>query len=609
MRRAAFLPLAVLATLGALLAPAPVTSGTVAETPVEVAAFLNQDRVRPGDLFQVAVVFKIGKGWHVYAPDETDPNYTRLSVTLPRASGFGWEAPRYPSSHEVALFGQTGRIYENEARVFFNGRADDRLSPGEQELRLLVDYQACTDEVCDQPRKGVPVALRIPVAARGDTVSPANVELFQDQPATLERKSAFAAALEKSVWAAILVLLVGGILTAFTPCVLPMIPFTVAFFTNQVDRSKVKTLTLALLYAAGIVTMFSVLGYAFGRAGSSAGALLGHPWVLLAFAAIFAALGLACFGLFELTVPSSLLSKLGGGSREGRLGAFLMGLLLGVVAAPCVGPVLAGLLVFIAAKGSGLSGLFYMFVFGLGLGLPFIALAFASGAIPKAGPWMVWVKDMFGVLLFAAALYFVDIVLQSPRTILLLAALGVVLLALRYLLPIIRRTESEHRSMSLGVVALLLATYLFAGPVVTRAFGIPSAESIVFRESWLPWRTDHDAALADARREGRPALVDFTAKWCVSCKEMVHMMERPEVWAELQRFILIKVDCTRSGGPGEALRDERYPELGVVPSIVIYDSLGNKVFSRKGEMKRDEFLETIRAVDGKLAKKPDSSEN
>ncbi len=566
--------------------------------PVEVTTLLDVDKVRPGDTFHVAVIFKIDEKYHLYGIDEKNKDYLGTKVTPPADPGFAWEAPRYPPSHEVAFGEERIRVYEKEARVFFTGKADDTLAPGAKDVVVLVDYQACTDKSCLAPVIGSPIALVIPVAKPGEAVAALNADVFKDQPRGGEG-SGFADLLVKhGLWAALGVLLAGGIATAFTPCVLPMIPFTVAFFANQVDRSKARTLLLSVIYTAGIVTTFSVLGYLFGRAGSSAGSLLGNPWVLLAFVAIFAALGLACFGLFELTVPASIMSKIGGGSREGRLGAYFMGLLLGVVAAPCVGPILAGLLVYIATKGSGLEGFLYMLIYGTGLGIPFIALAFVSGALPRAGAWMVWVKEAFGALLFATALYYLTTLVRNPRWIVLLAAVGALVLAARYLLPALRRAESEHRSASLGFVAILLAIYFFAGPTLARVTPIKSAERVFFGQSWLPWITSEEEGLAKARAEGRPAFIDFTAEWCFSCKEMEHMMEEPDVWAELQRFVLIQIDCTANDAPGTRLRNEKYA-LGWVPAQAFYDSSGQLVRKSQSAIEKKEFLEILRSIDGK----------
>jgi thioredoxin:protein disulfide reductase len=572
----------------ALAQSPPPAPGLIDENPVKVEAFLSVDRVRPGDTFDVAVVFTLAEPYHIYGADE--PNYIATKVTPAPVKGISWEAPRYPASVEKKTKDETLRLYEKRAVVVFTGHASESLVAADVSTTVSVDYQSCTSESCLPPRKGVPIALKIPVAAKGADAHPANAELFAGAQQSAESGGGFGDILAKQgLWAGLLILLLGGIVTAFTPCVLPMIPFTVAFFTNQVDRSKTKTLVLALVYTLGIVTTFSILGWLFGRAGSSAGAILGNKWVVIAFIAIFVALGLSCFGLFELTIPAPIMAKLGGGSRRGTTGAFVMGSLLGVVAAPCVGPVLAALLLYIAHQGSGLSGLLFMAVFGLGLGLPFIALAFASGSIPKAGAWMVWVKEIFGVLIFGTALWYLSTLVDSPRLVTTLAGIGLVLLALRYAVPALRRTESEHKSIVLGAVALLLAIGFF----------LPQAPRIVFHESSIHWRTDHDAALAEARRDGRPALVDFTAKWCFSCKEMEHMMEEPEVAAALERFVMITVDCTEDDGPGVKLRTERYGkyELNGVPASAYYNSKGKLVATHFGELKKAEFLELVRSVE------------
>ncbi|MBI1854106.1 MAG: thioredoxin family protein [Planctomycetes bacterium] len=582
----------------ALAQSPPPPPGQPSSDPVKVEAILGVDRVRPGDDFQIAVVFTIAEHYHIYAPDEPAENYTKTALKQPAIQGIAWESPRFPTSTEMKSGVETLRVYEKRAVVTFRGHADDRLPLGEISVPLEVDFQFCNEEVCFPPQRGVPLALKILVVAKGEAVVPARADLFAD--AGGDQESGFGDLLKRSLWVALAGLLIGGIGTAFTPCVLPMIPFTVAFFTNQVDRSKGKTLLLALTYTAGIVTTFSLLGWLFGRAGSSAGSILGNPWVVGVFIAIFVALGLSCFGLFELTIPAPIMAKLGGGgSREGRLGAYVMGLLLGVVAAPCVGPVLASLLLWIAKHGSGVVGLLLMAVYGLGLGLPFIALAFASGSIPRAGAWMVWVKEVFGVLIFGTALYYLYTIPPNKPLIVGLFGVGCIALAIRYLWPAIRHAESEHESVVLGIVAALLATYSFLPKALTHPIGLPNIAQILFHESWLPWRTDHDQALADAKRDGRPAFVDFTAAWCPSCHEMERMMEEPDVWAVLQRFVLIQLDCTNADSAGTILRNERYGKhgLGGVPSSAYYNAKGELVEAHYGALEKEAFVKILRSVD------------
>ena len=202
-------------------------------------------------------------------------------------------------------------------------------------------------------------------------------------------------------------LFVGGLALNLTPCVYPVIPLTLSFFAGQAQGQNRRVFRLALVYVLGMATTYSALGVAAALSGRLFGSALQSPWVLGFVAVVLVALALSMFGLYDLRMPSALMQK--AGARSGAAGAYAMGLLVGVVAAPCVGPFVLGLLAFVAARQQAGLGFLFFFVLSLGLGLPYLFLGAFSGSLarlPRAGMWMESVKKVFGWVLLAMAAYF-----------------------------------------------------------------------------------------------------------------------------------------------------------------------------------------------------------
>lgn len=205
----------------------------------------------------------------------------------------------------------------------------------------------------------------------------------------------------------LVLIFVGGLLLNLTPCVFPMIPVTVGYFGGQSEGRASKTFILACFYVLGLAIVYSALGMVAALTGSLFGSTLQSPWLLAAMAIIFLLLAASMFGFFVINPPSFILQQ--NSARKGVLGALLMGALLGIVAAPCVGPVVAALLIYVGAKANLLLGFLLFFVLSLGLGLPYLVLGTVSGSIkslPRSGAWMEKLKKFFAVLLILAALYY-----------------------------------------------------------------------------------------------------------------------------------------------------------------------------------------------------------
>ena len=213
------------------------------------------------------------------------------------------------------------------------------------------------------------------------------------------------------IWFALVLCFLGGLALNLTPCVYPMIGITVSYFGAQTRRGTRKAFGYAVAYFFGIVITYSVLGLVAASTGSLFGSLLQKPVVLIGIAVILVALAMSMFGAYEFQPPQFLMKRVSGLSvTTDYLGVFLLGTVVGIIAAPCIGPIIVALLVFVGQRGDLWIGWWLFFALAVGLGLPYVILGTYSSLIsklPRSGSWMKWIKYFFGVVLIGLALYFV----------------------------------------------------------------------------------------------------------------------------------------------------------------------------------------------------------
>jgi thiol:disulfide interchange protein DsbD len=352
---------------------------------------------------------------------------------------------------------------------------------------------------------------------------------------------AFSEAAGRGTLSAFLFALTAGLLTSLTPCVYPMIPITISVFGGRGGVSRAHALLLATLYVAGIAVMFGTLGTVFALLGKAFGTFLGNPWVVVPLALFFFAMAASMFGAFELALPSGLQQRLAQVGGRGYLGAFLMGLVGGVIAAPCTGPPLAGILAYVATTRDAVRGFFLLATYAAGIGLPFWAIAGFSLRLPRSGPWMEGVKSVFGIALAVAGLYYLRVVLPplqalSGRSSLFLAG-ALVAVALGLLTGAVHL--SFHSQTGVRIRKAIGVLLVVGGALATINYAL--TPKIVLR-----WMNDEPAALERARSDNKPLVVDFTADWCLPCREMeTSVFSNPHVAAEMEEFVLLRVDVTR----------------------------------------------------------------
>jgi len=388
-------------------------------------------------------------------------------------------------------------------------------------------------------------------------------------PGALAHAETFAEAAGGGTGRAFLFAFTAGLLTALTPCVYPMIPITISIFGGKgVARSR--ALLLATLYVAGIAVMFGTLGTVFALVGKAFGSFLANPWVIVPLALFFTAMAASMFGAFELALPSGLqqrLTRVGGRSAGG---AFLMGLVGGLIAAPCTGPPLAGILAFVATTRDAFQGFFLLATYAMGIGVPFWAIAGFSMQLPRSGAWMESVKSVFGIALLVAALYYLKNVapalahLTGRTSLFLGAAIGAVLLALAVGAVHLSFHGAWMVRVRKGLGVALAVGGLFA---ITNFVLTPKVEV-----AWL--RAEQDA-LRVAKEQNRPLLVDFMADWCLPCREMdVRVFSHPDVLGELSSYTLLRVDLSREDDdPSLAPLKAKY-QVNTLPAVRLVSADG-----------------------------------
>ena len=521
---------------------------------------------------QAVVEMTVSPGWHVNAHDPPDDFLVPTTLTVRPPDGMRASEVVYPEPVERRLaFGGERPLRLYAGRVRFTARLDGTPAPNAGPLRAALRYQACNDSRCLPPRT-------LELVAPGGPASAARAGELGVGPSEIRvgdwiESSGYALTF---LWVAFL-----GLALNLTPCVYPLISVTVAFFggaTGAAGRPVVR----ALAYVLGICLTFSGLGVAAALTGSMFGAALQRPAVLTTIALILVLLAAGNLGLYTLRVPAPLMRR-AGRVGEGVLGAFFMGLTMGIVAAPCIGPIVVALLLFVGARQSVALGFALFFTLAVGMGTPYVALAAAAGRfrrLPRAGAWLEWIERAFAFLLLGLAVYFLAPLLRPATVRAAYAFVGVAAgIVLGFLSGGGRRTARWSRQLA-GLVLVGVSL----GWLISADAGSPI--------TWTPFSDD---ALARARAAGRPVLIDVGADWCLPCREMERTTFRdPAVVRAAAAFATFKIDATASDDRVQAIL-ERFNVPGV-PTYLLLDATGHERRRFIGIVAASELLGAMQEV-------------
>ena len=576
--------------------------------PVEIVTahgVLSVNQVQPGSTFQMAVVMKFASNWHANA-NPAGEGLIPTEVTLPDHPDLMFGEVVYPKADvlEIASLGGKVPVYHDEAVIGFQTTLLDSALLGQITLPFQLTYQACNDEQCLLP-KTIDFDVAIDVVGMDQPIQPMNDAIFANlqlgsPPDNLSKTATsesgkFSQALSKGYFWAFLFVFVGGILTSFTPCVYPLIPITVSVFGAGESVGRLRSFLLSVTYVLGIALTYSILGIAVASTGAVFGQIMADPRVILPVCGILIALGLSMLGVFELRVPYALQNRLNSVGGAGFAGAFAMGTVAGIIAAPCTGPALGAVLSYVATTESAFLGFWLLLTYALGMGLLFVVIGTFSGAIaalPRSGGWMYILENIFGVAIITVALYFLKDAIPPLRSLLqnstgFFVIAGVLVLAGVALGKFSQRFKDLPRLVQLrkavGVLLAVAGLYMFVGGLTTA-------------ESDLVWIADEAQGLEVGRREGKPVMLDFYATWCAACNELEHTYSDPVVKAKLSKFVNVKLDFTRNSEEVERLK-QKYGIVGL-PVVLFFDSEGNQLTEKRLEkfVEPEEFLTLLAGI-------------
>ena len=563
-------------------------------------AFIMDPRVERAN--EITLSWIIQPGYYLYK------NKFEFSVDGPIQIG----TPRFPSGvlTEDEYFGEVEVYYDYvEVKIPFS-----RASPNEVNVQLDAYYQGCkVDSIC-YPLINVTRDLGIPASNVFDASAPSSSTPFmvseQDRLASI--------IMNYPLWAVLGIFYGLGLLLAFTPCVLPMVPILSGLIAGQgANVTPARGFMLSLSYVMGMSVTYTGAGALAAIAGGQIQAIFQQPWILTLFAGLFVVLSMAMFGVFQLQIPAPIQNRLTNMANSQKNGTFIgvaiIGALSALIVTTCVAPPLVATLAVIGQSGDVLRGSSALFFLSLGMGSPLLLVGASAGKLlPKVGPWMNMVRASFGVMMLGLAIWMMERILPGSITLTLWALLvfltGVFLGAFEALPK--SPSSTQRLGKGLGLLACLYGALMIIGatlggnnplnpiPQGTLLAGSTNNASI----SYLPFQSigsvaELEEALSDASNTGTPVMVDFTADWCVACKEYErYTFPDTTVIAALDPFMLLQIDVTDNNDDDQALL-EYFSSFGP-PTIAFFDRQGQELEAYKlvGFVGAEEFSSHVLQV-------------
>jgi len=499
-------------------------------------------------------------------------------------------------------------VYEGEITIAITFLVKKDIKDGSYELPVSLSYQACDNNSCYSP-KTLTGNIKINISKSGgfinkdvfskiDFSKPVKPETKTDkkQETSLkendrkegqnpdeEKVSKFIE--EKGMFLGILVIFLWGLALNLTPCIYPLIPITISYFGSQSSGNRFHSIMMGVFYALGMGVTYSLLGLFAALTGSILGNALQNPIVIIVIALIFLALSSSMFGLWEIRVPQKL-ALAGNQNRSGLVGSLMMGLLVGFIAAPCIGPIVLSLLVYVGKLGNPLLGFFLFFVLSLGLGVPYIFLAAFSSSIsklPRSGEWMISVKIIFGLVLIIMALNTLSPVIP--------ANIYNIIFPLSIILSGIYLIIFDNKGLNAKGYTKVKYAIAIAGIIFGAWLLKPDSKSAELKFNNL---TSLEQIENSIKTGGKPIMIDFYADWCAQCKELDKFTYTDEKVVELSTNINnIKIDLTKENSQ----ITDKYGIKGL-PVVIFMKPNGEEVKELRvtGFLKPEEFSERMQKL-------------
>ena len=538
----------------------------------------STETYEPGESYPIDFQVQVQFPWFLHGPQKSPENPFPTQFRFSPTPGIRISDVRFPPTTEkkFSFTDKTVAVFAGKITVGAELEVDKNAPSGKQVIKGELSFQACSTSACLPPET---VSFTFPVTIEGQKnagTKPANPGIRKDaKPGTASEKNPGGWEAGAGLWLTLLGIFLGGLALNLTPCVYPLIPITVSYFGGQGGSMAGKPLVHGVFYILGLAITNSILGVSAALSGGILGSALQSPIVLILVAGILIALAFSFFGFWELRIPAGL-TNMAARNFGGYFGTLFMGLTLGIVAAPCLGPFILGLLTYVGQKGDPVLGFLYFFVLSLGMGLPLAVLAvFSKGVdrLPMSGTWMIWIRKALGWVLVGMAGYMLLPVLPGTisRTMLFSLVMGAAGLHLGWLDREGKGQRSfTHIKRSIGVLLILAASLFWFG-----LFGGQHGPGV-------SWQTYSPERLIEAKKSGKPVMLDFYADWCAPCRALEkEVFTDPEVLKLSKRFVTLRVDLTKRQPEQETLL-KRYLIRGV-PTVLFLDKKGKEEKSLRVE--------------------------
>jgi thiol:disulfide interchange protein DsbD len=561
--------------------------------------------------YPIAIEVDIKKPYHINTPNPLEAFLIPTTLKFKESEGIAYGKIFFPKS-ELKTFAFSEKplaVFEDKIFIYVY----ISIAPDYGKKELLIEgtfgYQACDDHACLAPAEYT-FSQQFPLAALEETIVPINQAIFASMEDVLEEtykapgeeNSGITQTIAQKGWFLTFILVfLAGLALNLTPCVYPLIPITVSYFGGQAEGKKGSVVSHAVLYILGMAITYSILGVIAALTGSLFGSALQNPVVLVILAIILVSLALSMFDLYEIRVPA-FLANFAGGAKRGYLGSLFMGLTVGLVAAPCIGPFVLALLTYVGERGDIFLGFWLFFTLAIGLGIPFLFLAIFSGSInkiPRSGAWMVWVRSIFGFVLIAMAIYFLQPLF--PNTLVYHSTLALTMLVGGIYMAWIEPTETSGKIFTIirnltglifFILALLFGTSGLESFINDKISGANLTHQNGNERLQIEWFEYSEARIESASAENRPVMIDFYADWCIPCKEFDKFtFSAPEVIELSRQFTMLKVDLTQADDSFSQNLRKKFSIKGV-PTLVFLNAHGQELTELRivGFLEKKEFL-------------------
>lgn len=558
-----------------------------------VTLSLKQEKINAiaGQEFAVSINVSIAKNWHINSNKPLD-DFSIASKISVGNKDFTIQNINYPKAKELKFeFSETPvSVFDGNFEVKILLKSNSKLKSGEYKIPITFSYQACNNQSC-MPPSNVTTEIFVTIKESNENASSGtqiqdnstnqDAQQIQENKKQADTNSIANKIEESGLLLSLIFVFLGGLALNLTPCVYPLIPITIGYFGGQAEGKTSRLFLLGVLYVLGMALTYSVIGVVTSLSGAVFGTLLQNPFVIIGIALLFVVLALSQFGVYEFKLPDSLVMK-AGGAKGGVFGAFFMGLTMGIVAAPCIGPFVLGLVTYVAAKGDPFYGFLMFFVLALGLGLPYLLLALFSGKIknlPRAGFWMDGVKHIFGFLLLGMAIYFLNPILPKGIQAYTLPIFGILAIVILFFMD-----KEANKVKGFRIFKIIFSVAVIAVSIYAL---IPQKK---LEPEWQTFTLEkYEASI----KNNEKMIIDFYADWCIPCKELDAItFANPKVVEKTQEFSCYKVDMTETMNEATEKYRDKFKIVGM-PTVLIIDSQGNEVERITGFVNAEEFLKVI----------------